>query len=333
MSYTIGTATFTNGNPVATSVTYSQGGSAYIANGTSLVVGANPVMAQVSAAGVSSNTLTLSNDWDYPTGTYQFVATFTTESLRNAVESARTFADLLDAARTDFDDTIASLGTAANADIVTSNSDSASGRVLTVGYGGLGGASIPSSEYGNDLANIYTNESYNGFVLGVSTSTLNRPDIAPSNVSGYLIKMKERFSFFPIFPTSENETVYYGFYNGSDISWSKNYSSSNANFNEFGSVITNDIIATGYVVLTTDIQFYIPINSYTQPSSITQEGVISVTNFLGSEVSNDGSPITLSPRSSNKVMVLQVGGFSGLTVGSQYHLRTKTSGAKITVNF
>lgn len=95
MALTIGTGTFTSGSNIVTGVTYISGTPSFIASGTIVGVGKNPVINNVEAITASSNTITLRDNWDLPSGTYDFTATYTTEGLRDAVNSARGFSDQL----------------------------------------------------------------------------------------------------------------------------------------------------------------------------------------------------------------------------------------------
>jgi hypothetical protein len=91
MAFTIGTATFTNGSTAVTNVSLSSGTLAYFASGTRMVVGANPVTAEVEA--ISAPTVTsieLRTAWPHTGGTYAFLANQTSEGLRDAVQAIRT---------------------------------------------------------------------------------------------------------------------------------------------------------------------------------------------------------------------------------------------------
>jgi hypothetical protein len=91
MAFTIGTATFTNGSTAVTNVSLSSGTLAYFASGTRMVVGANPVTAEVEAISAPSVTsIELRTAWPHTGGTYAFLANQTSEGLRDAVQAIRT---------------------------------------------------------------------------------------------------------------------------------------------------------------------------------------------------------------------------------------------------
>lgn len=334
MAFTIGTARFTNGNPIATSVSYSQGGSAYIASGTSLIVGANPVTAQVSASGVTSNTITMHNDWDYPTGTYTFVATYTTESLRDAVSAAKGFSEQLEITKNDFNNTIDGLGTAAGKDAVTNNADSTVGGLTSVGWGGIGGDRIAKQVYGNDLLNIAADSNYNGWVMEVSVDTDNRPSIAPVNLAGHVVRMQSTLLMIASYPVADEGSVYVGYWDGLSISWSKQYSSKDVNFNEFGlSSAPDDVIAIGFARSSNIADFYLPINYISAPSSISLIGTLKILDAGGSEVGSSSSSYLLNSASSDKVAKISRGsGLSGLSAGQPLFLVKSDSTSKLNVN-
>ncbi len=106
MAFTIGTGTFTNGSRDVTGVLFTSGGPSFISSGTSMVVGNNPIISQQEATEATNTTVKLRDSWVFPTGSYQFVATYTTENLRDAVQSAKQFSSKLEEAN----GLIASLG-------------------------------------------------------------------------------------------------------------------------------------------------------------------------------------------------------------------------------
>lgn len=106
MAFTIGTGTFTNGSREVTGVLFASGGPSFISSGTSMVVGSNPIISQQEATEATNTTVKLRDSWAFPTGSYKFVATYTTENLRDAVQSAKQFSSKLEEAN----GLIASLG-------------------------------------------------------------------------------------------------------------------------------------------------------------------------------------------------------------------------------
>lgn len=98
MALTIGSGTFTNGSNTVTGVVFSSGGPSFIASGTVVTVGTNPLIFHGEATEATTTTVKLRDNWGLPTGTYNFVATYTTENLRDAVQSAKGFANQLEQA-------------------------------------------------------------------------------------------------------------------------------------------------------------------------------------------------------------------------------------------
>lgn len=98
MALTIGSGTFTNGSNAVSSVTFSSGGPSFISSGTVVTVGTNPLIFHGEATEATTTTVKLRDDWELPSGTYNFVATYTTENLRDAVQSAKGFASQLEQA-------------------------------------------------------------------------------------------------------------------------------------------------------------------------------------------------------------------------------------------
>lgn len=101
MSFTIGTATFTNGSTAVTAVSLTSGRLSYFGSGTRMVVGTDPVVAEVEAiAAPSATTITLRSPWAHATGTYAFLANMTSEGIRDAAQTLRTYVDGLSVAPT-----------------------------------------------------------------------------------------------------------------------------------------------------------------------------------------------------------------------------------------
>lgn len=95
MALTTGSGTFTNGSVTVSGVTFSSGGASFISSGTLLGVGVSPMDRQVEAVSATTNTITLREPWAGTTGAKEFTAAYTTEGLRDAVESARGFSEQL----------------------------------------------------------------------------------------------------------------------------------------------------------------------------------------------------------------------------------------------
>lgn len=157
MAFTIGTATFTNGSSSVTNVSLTSGRLSYFSSGTRMVVGTNPVVAEVEAIDAPAvNAITLREPWAFATGTYAFLANMTSEGVRDAVQTLRTYVDGLSVAPT-ADSTVVRTATGAvkvanavNADeavalgqlgtAATRNVGTSSGQLMEVGAFGVGGA-------------------------------------------------------------------------------------------------------------------------------------------------------------------------------------------------
>lgn len=123
MSFIKGTATFTNGSKTVTSIVLTSGSLAYIASGTNVVVGADPVVAQIEAVSATDTTVELRSNWPHTTGSYTFIAYDTVEGLRDAVQAARVFGDRLSEANAIltsltniYDDTASGIAATSNLD-------------------------------------------------------------------------------------------------------------------------------------------------------------------------------------------------------------------------
>lgn len=224
-------------------------------------------------------------------------------------------------------------GSAASRDVVSSTADATTGRVLTVGYGGLGGSRISKQTFGNDLVNVFSGSSeYNGMIVEVAVDTANKPSIARSDVAGFASVNGTTLIFTAIFPTSELGNVYTGIYSGTELTWRSSYDSGNTNFNDFGGVGTSDLIATGFAFNSSAALFNLPINSITSPSGISVTGMFEVRNQNALLAS--GAVPTITTSTSNKMLSLVVSGLGDvLTAGESLRLITESATSKITVNY
>lgn len=115
--------------------------------------------------------------------------------------------------------------------------------------------------------------------------------------------------------------------------WNEVYHSKNTNFNEFGGVADNDVLAVGYAFSTTGVSFYLPINSNTAPTGITTVGTFSIKLPAAASDTANNVTLALSPASSNKLLAFTVTGLTGLTTNHTYVLQAESATSKITVNF
>ncbi len=125
--FVIGSATFTSGSNVVSGVTLTQNTLANFASGTQVKVGTDPVVDVVEATeALSVNSFELRNNWPHSTGTYDFMANFVPEGIRDAVTAFQSGLG-------DFNAAIDSFGTASTADVTTSATDTTADRLLKVG--------------------------------------------------------------------------------------------------------------------------------------------------------------------------------------------------------
>lgn len=214
-------------------------------------------------------------------------------------------------------------GTAASKDVVTSNTDSTAGRLLTVGYGSLGTNLIAISDP-NSVSSTTKNR------LSATASGIgNMPEVGFYAIdtqnydanSGHQLA-KNLFSR-EMFHRSKASGVW-------DAEWLKIYHSGNTNFNEFGGLAENKVLATGTMFTSTTARFYLPINSKVQPSSITTVGgfrVVTSQTIIATDVS-----VSMSFPTSERMVVLDVT-VPSTAIGTPVNLRGETASSKITVNY
>lgn len=108
-TFTIGTASFTNGSKTVSSVSLLKGSLTRFSPGTRVVVGANPVVNEVGANRyLSADSFELDIAWELPTGTYSFFANMTSEGLWSAVQQIRGNAEMLQAYNDSFNELLTS---------------------------------------------------------------------------------------------------------------------------------------------------------------------------------------------------------------------------------
>lgn len=124
--------------------------------------------------------------------------------------------------------------------------------------------------------------------------------------------------------------------NGNNLLWEELYHSGNTNFNEFGGAGADSIVATGVGRTNSEILFYLPINSFTEPTGISVNVGFNVRGENNIEIGNENLMLanTFSGTlSSTRYCVLIVGGLSNINVGQTYRLQTVNNLSKIIVNF
>jgi len=116
--------------------------------------------------------------------------------------------------------------------------------------------------------------------------------------------------------------------------WRTFYHSGNTNFNEFGGISSNCLIAYGYAASSTIAVLYLPISSKGKPSSISITSTFRLVSFTGTVATGLSSSIQIQAvKSTNKWLVCDISGLSGLTTEAPLELRSESASSKITVNF
>lgn len=249
------------------------------------------------------------SDWQSKLGTVTFIGLDGTE------RTVPTLASFL-----------ATLGTAATKDVTTSPTDTTAGRLLKVGYMGLGDTSgIEQSDLDLIVRNGWhynLKYSIDGSVDGVFQTVTSMGDNANQ---GFQLG-----AFGAQGDGSEGNTYSRRKWQGGWREWRKIYDSGNTNFNEFGGQVANDTIGIAGRITNATGALFLPINSNTAPTSITSTGSF---NIIRNGI-NEGAitSLTLTSGSSNKVAILEFGGVI-FNQGDFIQVRTAEVTSKITVNF
>lgn len=99
MSFTVGTATFTQGSSTVSNVALTSGSLSGFNEGTRVVVGVDPVIKEIEAIdALTVDSFKLRSTWNLATGSYPFLANMTTEGLWSAVDYTRQFATQIEEA-------------------------------------------------------------------------------------------------------------------------------------------------------------------------------------------------------------------------------------------
>jgi hypothetical protein len=399
------------------------------------VIGA-PLMLSIASGG--QNEITLQQPYT-ATGTLTNVAAKIIETkaaLAAALDNVTLFGNQMIATKNTNQAIIDALGSAANADVTTSNTDANNNRVMTVGYSGLGkpgptvvnvlaalvngmysgfgtnGLNYPSGlKFGNFLnmvrdnnTNVHTrlylgpkndtveayfsssNDGGNTFVdeeafhsgnsvnplaygignvgqdginngrlsdtidfsdlpkvsMGISWDTSSAPPPSAADIrasAGFRFASKaSRYSDFLIQNQDANGDiplkVVFKSYDGlNESDWFEFYHSGNTNFNVFGGLVSNDILALGIADDSTSGRFMLPINSLTAPTSVTIAAGSVFDVQRGDNTIDTDATLSISSTSSNKLLVLLFSGVTGLSSGESLYLKASNGSSKITVNF
>jgi len=247
------------------------------------------------------------SDWQSKLGTVTFIGLDGTE------RTVPTLASFL-----------ATLGTAATKDVTTSPTDTTAGRLLTVGYMGLGATTQPEVA---DLNNVPAA----GFHPVKSGITLNNP---LNTYHSSVLRMNSPFigrggELLITNSSSDVRALIRGEFGSVNSDWQELYHSGNTNFNEF--VFNAGNVKSAYVRVVGQLYVDLPINSFTSPVGVTVTGTFSVLNVsTGQTVLSGASPL-MRGVSSNKNLVIYFS--SAFDLDGQYIIYADSGGATITVNF
>lgn len=217
------------------------------------------------------------------------------------------------------------VGTAASADVTTNSTDTTSGRVLTVGYGGLGGNGAVYSDFDDfDMPN--------GFYRTESGSAGTFPD--NNDKAGMLMVFKrfggESAQITQIYDNDNKRGLYYrcGF-SGSWQPWAAIYDSGNTNFNEF--IFNANDVKLCYARVAGQLFFELAVNGFSSPTSATVTGAFNIIDLAtGSTIISDAVPEFLGA-SSSRILVMRFTG--SFTPGANYLAYANAGGATIKANF
>ena len=315
----------------------------------------------VEVKSVSGNTITLYNNWPGSTGTTSatikpsaaaaasagVAAQQLITDIQSLVSSASATATANSFVKRDSNGRIKAASPSANDDVVTKGY---LGDAATRGVGAENGNLIPvgllgfaSPDAGSSAAFDFGNARYATglYPVSIANSTGEKPVasgfgtvLALAGTSGnashefFLSRENTDPDELIKFRTKRNSGVDYD-------PWVHLKHSGNTNFNEFGGISINHVVAQGAALNNNYVLFYLPINSHTPPTGITVEGTFKVrTPFNNAMVKANVVP-KLFGISSNKVACI---GFdtlaaTGLSQGDVLELVAESSTSKITVNF
>lgn len=118
--------------------------------------------------------------------------------------------------------------------------------------------------------------------------------------------------------------------------WAIKLTDRNTNLNEFGGYGAHSVIATGVGRTNSEILFYLPINSFTEPTGISVNVGFNIRGENNMDTGNENLMLanTFSGTlSSTRYCALIVGGLVNINVGQTYRLQTVNNLSKLTVNF
>ena len=219
----------------------------------------------------------------------------------------------------------AALGTAANANITTSSTDTTVGSVTKVGDFGIGstggvGTGAVSLDTMTEVGEYFYNN------VTTDTPTAGTYGALSVRVVGTAAGYQIAHQISNPVGTYTRAKTGTGF-----ADWFKVLTDGNTNLNEFGGLVNGDYIAQGFALTSTYGCILLPISSNTAPTSVTITGGFDAVRF-SSNILEASVVLTLSAISSNKLAVLLFPA-TGLVEGTSFNLMQQTVSSKITVNF
>lgn len=297
--------------------------------------------------GSGNKFIELQSPWPYSTKTNQPLIAYPTDAdfaaataeLRRVIDTLSVASTVEAQTGTDDEKIMTSLktkqaidfntGTAASKDVVSSVVDTTTGRLLTVGYMGLGATTQP--EIG-DLDDV----SIAGFYPVRAGSTLNNP---LNTYHSSVLRMNSPFlgrgsEILVTNSSGDVRALIRGEFGGVSSEWQELYHSGNTNFNEFGGLAEGDILCQGYAQSSSLALFLLPINSYKAVASITVTGSFRVERQGGVSLGTvSGSSVFIIGSSTSRVCVLAADGISGANLNENLILKTVDATSKIKANF
>jgi hypothetical protein len=225
-------------------------------------------------------------------------------------------------------DAVVITGTSALLDATTSATDTTAGSVLKVGDAGILGDAITATDWNTATLNGVIYEGFNlpnapfagAWFMGRFS------DLDGNNGTQEAWTVTAAGGAVQKFIRSKVSGAW-------DSTWQELWHTGNLNQYEFGVDAGNDVVATGYAVSTTDAKFFLPVSLLAAPSSITVTNTFVVRDAAGVLVgSGSAKTPVLNASSSKKLIELDVGTMTGLTVGEPLSLRSSAVASKITVN-
>ncbi len=213
------------------------------------------------------------------------------------------------------------LGSAATKDVGTS-----SGNVMEVGAFGIGGQTSNYTDWNAIPLNF-------GGSLSIVNTAINRP---PELSATYYTLLYFGQNTDVILAIGATTNTIHKLRRTDQTTWiydGELYHSGNTNFNEFGGLENNDVIAVGSAANSTVAIFYFPLNSHTATSGISSSGTFSIRSpYAGTDLATGLTPSFATSASSNRIGFIYFA-TSGLTAGQPLELKAESLSSKITFNF